>query len=229
MSSRADRFMWAKGDCTVIMPRGSVTEEAQDEFSEEMHPCDDRGRFGGGSNEQGRSHAAGEAGRGELAGQHFREGSKFPITVEGVHYSGQAGLKELDPGKYGSAHPGVEFKRIQQMEPGKLRDELMRRSYLYAGENPKPEGVLGGVHNAYAAKLTNIYDGAKDPEHLRETCKNGNEWERAVIDHHYDGYLAPSPGSHGSVVLLGTPAVKVSPVHAGAHDERLSVTEEVAS
>jgi hypothetical protein len=218
-----------KGDCTVIMPRGSVTEEAQDEFSEEMHPRDDRGRFGGGSNEQGRSHAAGEAGRGELAGQHFREGSKFPITVEGVHYSGQAGLKELDPGKYGSAHPGVEFKRIQQMEPGKLRDELMRRSYLYAGENPKPEGVLGGVHNAYAAKLTNIYDGAKDPEHLRETCKNGNEWERAVIDHHYDGYLAPSPGSHGSVVLLGTPAVKVSPVHAGAHGERLSVTEEVAA
>jgi hypothetical protein len=115
------------------------------------------------------------------------------------------------------------------MEPGKLRDELMRRSYLYAGENPKPEGVLGGVHNAYAAKLTNIYDGAKDPEHLRETCKNGNEWERAVINHHYDGYLAPSPGSRGSVVLLGTPAVKVSPVHAGAHDERLSVTEEVAS
>jgi len=43
MSSRADRFMWAKGDCTVIMPRGSVTEEAQDEFSEEMHPRDDRG------------------------------------------------------------------------------------------------------------------------------------------------------------------------------------------
>lgn len=173
---------------------------------------------------QGGSHEGSAGQRGELPGQHFREGSKFPTTVVGVHYSGQAGLSALDPNKYGTGNPGREYQRIMQMEPGPARDSLMQRTYLYVapnGETPKPEHILKDKSNAYEAKLTNVYDLAKDPEHLRDSAKNANELECSIIEHHYDGYMAPSPGEHGSMVLLGTPQVAVRPHYytpAGAHD-----------
>ena len=173
---------------------------------------------------QGGSHEGSAGQRGELPGQHFREGSKFPTTVVGVHYSGQAGLSALDPNKYGTGNPGREYQRIMQMEPGPARDALLQRTYLYVapnGETPKPEHILRDKSNAYEAKLTNVYDLAKDPEHLRDSAKNANELERSIIEHHYDGYMAPSPGEHGSMVLLGTPQVAVRPHYytpAGAHD-----------
>lgn len=187
---------------------------AHDEFTEELHPRDDHGKF---------SNAEGSGSGRSVPEFHERSGGKFPITVLGVHYSGQPDLTTLDPSRYGSGARGAESRRIGQLEPGPDRDLISQRAYLYKSENgekPAPEGVLRNAHNAYQVKMTNIYDGDKDPEHFKD-LRDGNKFELAVVKGGYDGYYAPHPGERGSVVLLGTHPV---PVSAMAHDVAMDET-----
>lgn len=155
-------------------------------------------------------------GGGDLPRFQYREGGPHRVEAHGVHYSPVEGLSELDPTFSGKGAMGAERKRLAELAPD---DPLRQRVYFYAaqdGVTPKPEGVVRG-RNTYEAQLTNLYPLESDPAGFRANATDANSMEREIVAAGYDGYLSPSPGEHGAVVLLGTDKVAVQP-----HAQRLA-------
>jgi hypothetical protein len=121
------------------------------------------------------------------------------VSVHGIHYSNKSGLSSLDGRYSGTGIKGAEGKRLQWTKDERIK----KRSYFY---NKEPHETLPKTHeqglgpHAHSATLHNIYDPEKAaPEHrqeIRATSQkhvydgedDSNAFERAVVDHGYNGY-----------------------------------------
>ena len=102
---------------------------------------------------------------------------------------------------YGSGLRGAEHERVFSSPDTRLR----QRIYFYAnkGTGINPESGVGG--HAHGVSLDNLYDTASG-----KIRGNGSEFESAVLNAGYDGYLSRLPGKQSDVaVLLGKHAVPV--------------------
>lgn len=86
------------------------------------------------------------------------------VTVQGVHFSPQAGLDALDSAMYGTGSPGAERARLAGLPAG---DPLRHRIHLYVdGPAVRKEGTVQGS-NRYGAEVGNLYPLEADPAGLR--------------------------------------------------------------
>lgn len=145
-----------------------------------------------------------------------------PVSVVGVHYSGVAGLKALDPAKAGTGSAGAETRRYGMT--ARSTDPLDRPLYFYvrSGKHlPPKEDVVSGQH-AYESRLNNLYDVAADPEGIVDA--GGMNKDAILEDIHeagYDGVVVPTEHLAGMppghvVQLFGDAKV---PVKAVGHAE----------
>ena len=134
----------------------------------------------------------------------FGESSDRPgsVRVQGVHYSKDQ-LSQVDGNYYGSnvsRNNGAEAGRVRAARDSRLG----QRGYFYinTGNGIKPEEGVGSVpHTAY---LNNLYDTATGVI----TARDANDFETAVIDAGFDGYINRSAGM---AVVLGNKQVPVIP------------------
>ena len=134
-----------------------------------------------------------------------RPGAAAP--VEAVHFSQQQ-RSSLSSAAYGSGLRGAEMERVMRSSDARLR----QRAYFYVnqGTGIRPESGVGA--HAHRVTLNNLYDTAKG-----EIKGAGNEFESAVLDAGYDGYLVRLPGTQsGQAVLLGAHNVPVEYLGLGA-------------
>lgn len=127
--------------------------------------------------------------------------------VEAYHFSRQQ-RSSLSSAAYGSGLRGAEMDRVMRSSDTRLR----KRVYFYVnqGTGIRPESGVGGY--AHRVTLNNLYDTAKG-----EIKGAGNDFESAVLDAGYDGYLVRLPGQQsGQAVLLGTHNVPVEYLGMGA-------------
>jgi hypothetical protein len=121
-------------------------------------------------------------------------GRKQPgaVSVDAVHY-GKEKTPVLNGNRYGSGINGAEAKRLAYSTDPRIR----RRVYFYAptefGKMKAPEAGLGNY--VYIQKFDNILAPSPEMSRLyRESGKDDNAFESAIIDAGYDGYYAPSMG-----------------------------------
>lgn len=136
-----------------------------------------------------------------------REGA---VSYVGRHYSTKPQIS-LSGKAYGtgvSRFSGGESKRLGQSDDNRIKN----RVYFYidtAGEI-KPE--MGVGEYAHEVKLNNLYDPASK---LIEYPGNDNDFESAVIDAGFDGYIAKP---YGMAVLLGPQHTEVPVRRATEYD-----------
>lgn len=135
------------------------------------------------------------------------------VTVEGVHYSNNAGLDALSGTAYGSNHRGGEYARLR--DGGRRLAPLLKRVYFYpmdADLSKRGESMVGR-RGVYEATLSNIYDYRTDPRNLwaaaakaakRNASSVANEFELQVIKAGFDGYR-----DEDMAVVLGVDSVPV--------------------
>ncbi|MEO8296359.1 MAG: transglycosylase SLT domain-containing protein, partial [Burkholderiales bacterium] len=126
----------------------------------------------------------------------YGEARPGAVSVVGRHYSA-APRASLSTAHAGTGLRGAERERLERSADPRIK----QRSYFYVdtGNGISPESGVGG--HAHEVRLNNIYDPATGaiPRGLDD-----NDFESAVLDAGFDGYL--SPGFHGSqaaAVLLG--------------------------
>ena len=120
--------------------------------------------------------------------------------VEAIHFSQQQ-RASLSSGAYGSGLRGAEMERVMRSSDTRLRQRVY--FYVNQGTGIRPESGVGA--HAHRVTLANLYDTAKG-----EIKGAGNDFESAVLDAGYDGYLVRLPGSQsGQAVLLGAHSVPV--------------------
>ena len=125
------------------------------------------------------------------------------MTVEAYHFSQQP-RQMLSTGLYGSGLQGSDREEILGHEDRRLRDRLY--FYVNKGTGVRPESGVGGI--AHKAVLSNIYDSDADVKRLKQG-RGKREFESAVLDAGYSGYLTRLDGSQpGQVILLGPQTVK---------------------
>ena len=95
-----------------------------------------------------------------------------PTSATGYHYSNLPDLSQTDVTKYGTGIKGSEANRLN------LADALRNRTYFYTNPNTKEAG-LGP--NQYSADLNNLYDLSADPDRLKQTAQNYNQYQ-GIID-----------------------------------------------
>ena len=95
-----------------------------------------------------------------------------PTSITGYHYSNLPDLSQTDVTKYGTGIKGSESNRLN------LADALRNRTYFYTNPNTKEAG-LGP--NQYSADLNNLYDLSADPDRLKQTAQNFNQYQ-GIID-----------------------------------------------
>jgi hypothetical protein len=129
-----------------------------------------------------------------------REGA---VSAVGRHYS-TATRQTLSGDFYGRGMRGAETRRIDSA----LDQRIRNRVYFYVdnGNGISPEAGVGSV--AHEVRLDNLYDPAS---RLIPTSPDANQFESAVIDAGFDGYIAKGFGRMDAVVLLG-PQHKAVPV-----------------
>lgn len=108
--------------------------------------------------------------------------------AEGVHWSKREGLSYLSGTAYGTGLKGAERERLARTDDARIK----RRIYFYI---PRRDGTLplreAGVGPfKYTASLGNLYD----PQTGKIGGADANEFEGAVLDAGYDGYLARDMG-----------------------------------
>ena len=103
-------------------------------------------------------------------------------------------------GLYGTGLKGAESARLADPENCDIRP----RSFFYVdtGQGISPEAGVGGV--AHAVRLNNLYDVRQDALGLVKAHPGPNNWERAVMQAGFDGYLNNDPRrNQGFAVVLG--------------------------
>jgi hypothetical protein len=134
-----------------------------------------------------------------------REGA---ASAAAYHYSTQP-RTTLDSVMYGTGLRGAEMARLQGADP-----RLKQRIYFYIdrGTGINPEAGVGG--QAHRVNLQNLYDVDEDALRLRRDNEAFNDFESAVIDAGFDGYMVRDAGPSGNAVLLGRHAVPVEQLGA---------------
>jgi hypothetical protein len=121
-----------------------------------------------------------------------REGA---VTAVARHYSGTP-RRELSTGFAGTGLKGAERQRIAEAADARLRQRL--NFYIDTGAGITPEAGVGGF--AHEVRLTNLYD----PRSQLIPPMTANEFEAAVLDAGFDGYINPEfTSSQAAAVLLG--------------------------
>ena len=127
--------------------------------------------------------------------------------VEAYHFSRQQ-RSSLSSGAYGSGLRGAEMERVMRSADTRLRQRVY--FYVNQGTGIRPESGVGGY--AHRVTLNNLYDTAKG-----EIKGVGNDFESAVLDAGYDGYVVRLPGAQsGQAVLLGAHNVPVEYLGMGS-------------
>lgn len=151
-----------------------------------------------------RSDAAGRTGRGELAAEETRRSERRgAVSAVGIHYS-QKQREYLASSTFGTGLKGAELERVMQSDDPRIKHRIY--FYTNSGNGIRPESGVGAY--AHRADLTNLYDGDADPRDLT-LGRDANEFESAVLDAGYDGYITHE---RGVAVLLGPRSVQVQPV-----------------
>jgi hypothetical protein len=94
-----------------------------------------------------------------------------PTAATGYHFSNSPDLIQTDVTKYGSGIKGSEADRL------KMADALRNRTYFYTNPADKEAG-LGP--NQYSADMNKLYDLAADPDKLKQTAQNYNQYQGIV-------------------------------------------------
>ena len=95
-----------------------------------------------------------------------------PTAATGYHFSNLPDLAQTDVTKYGSGIKGSEANRL------KMADALRNRTYFYTNPADKEAG-LGP--NQYSADMNKLYDLSADPDRLKQTAQNYNQYQ-GIID-----------------------------------------------
>ena len=121
-----------------------------------------------------------------------REGA---VSAVGRHYS-PVSRESLSGDFYGTGMRGAERHRLEN-----ARDERIRRRinfYIDNGNGITPESSVGSY--AHEVKLNNLYD---PDSRLIPLQIDVNNFESAVIDAGFDGYISKNFGRMDAAVLLG--------------------------
>lgn len=113
------------------------------------------------------------------------------VTVEGWHY-GKAKVPALSGVMYGSGIKGAEADRLATSRDRRIKS----RVYFYINRDdgtppPKEDGL--GPHK-YEQRLSNLYDPSTGDPRIPLIRNGMNEFESAILDAGYDGYIAPRFG-----------------------------------
>lgn len=145
---------------------------------------------------------AGEQIQGQVAPSYGtpREGATSAV---GYHYSQQP-RDSLASQARGTGLRGAEMERLRDADP-----RLQERIYFYIdrGTGIQPEAGVGGY--AHRVNLQNLYDADEDPLRLVRDNRSSNDFELAVLDAGFDGYMVRDAGPSGNAVLLGRHDVPV--------------------
>lgn len=110
-----------------------------------------------------------------------------------IHFGKQTGLSYLSGSSSGTGIKGAEQERLQNSSDPRIK----RRVYFYLpveGGIPQPEIGLGGA--VYEADIDGLYDFRTAEKPIRGA---GNDFETALLDQGYRGYIAPE---QGTIVIL---------------------------
>lgn len=135
-----------------------------------------------------------------------RSGRPGSVEVVGIHY-GRMKTPMLSGSMFGTGIRGAEQQRIKDTTDKRLK----RRVYFYVGKPgkglPTPEGGLGPF--VYRANLGNLYESGVSPKLSYAGFTQGldeeevaNNFESAVLDAGYDGYVRRSGGTVDVAVVM---------------------------
>ncbi len=125
-----------------------------------------------------------------------QEGS---VSATGVHFGTQV-RDTLSAAYYGSGLKGAERERLEGAENADIRPRIF--FYVDKGNGIRPESGVGA--HAHQTELRNLYDVWADPLGLRKANPGASNWERAVMQAGFDGYLSVDPKmGQGFAVLVG--------------------------
>jgi hypothetical protein len=94
-----------------------------------------------------------------------------PSSATGYHFSNSPDMMQTDVTRYGTGIKGSEANRL------KMADALRNRTYFYNNPADKEAG-LGP--NQYSADMNKLYDLAADPDRLKQTAQNYNQYQGIV-------------------------------------------------
>jgi hypothetical protein len=139
------------------------------------------------------------------------QGSKpGSVKAEGVHYSKKE-RQALSSSMFGTGLQGAELQRVKDATDPRIKQRIY--FYINTGKGINPEGGVG--IQAHTAQLDNLYDATNDTFDLA-IGRDGNEFESAVLDHGFDGYLHQG---YGIAVLLGQRVISVKPIGTVSNPE----------
>lgn len=146
----------------------------------------------------------------------FQGGKVGQVAIRGVHYSNQQ-RAVLSGSFYGRGAKGAEAERVRASKDARIKSRLY--FYVDEGQGVFPEYGVGS--QAHTVTMTNMYDGARNPQRFPTKDANGNRdmniFESAVIDAGFDGYYIENGfGRQGVAVMLGDAARGVVPDNATA-------------
>lgn len=125
------------------------------------------------------------------------------VTVAGWHF-GKTKVPALSGTMYGSGIKGEEADRLAQSRDRRIKS----RVYFYInrddGTPPPKEGGLGP--HKYEQSLANLYDPSTGDPRIPLIREGMNEFESAILDAGYDGYIVPRFGM--AVVMDATVPAK---------------------
>ena len=142
----------------------------------------------------------------------LHQGGKLgQVAIRGTHMS-TVYRPMLSGGFYGTGAKGAEAERLRTSKDARIKKRLY--FYVDEGKGVFPEHGVGTV--PHVVTLTNMYDGARNPQRFPTKSPNGerdmNLFETAVIDAGFDGYYIENGfGRQGSAVMLGDATRAVSP------------------
>lgn len=139
----------------------------------------------------GRGDAGAQPGAQTARGWSKRSPQPGSVTVEGWHY-GKAKVPALSGVMYGSGIKGAEADRLATSRDRRIKS----RVYFYINRDdgtppPKEDGL--GPHK-YEQRLSNLYDPSTGDPRIPLIRNGMNEFESAILDAGYDGYIAPRFG-----------------------------------
>lgn len=129
--------------------------------------------------------------------QYLQEKQNDQQDITYTHYSHSPNLSVLSGSKSGTGIRGKEQERVQNATDKRIQSRVYFYPPSIGGDLPKPEAGLG--QHVYQTKLSNIHDATKQsPEslkiaatakkHVESGEERNNAYERAVLDHGFDGY-----------------------------------------
>ena len=205
-AGRSDVLDWAR---SVLAPR---VQRVFEQFAEK-YQWGDPGRIQF-SNRGGSDAAGGRRDRGvgpqdvQAVTPSYGTPREGAASAVGYHYSTQP-RTTLDSVMYGTGLRGAEMTRLQGADP-RLKQRI--NFYIDRGTGINPEAGVGG--QAHRVNLQNLYDVDEDTLRLRRDNESFNDFESAVIDAGFDGYMVRDAGPSGNAVLLGRHAVPVEQLGA---------------